>query len=179
MEFTKLSEVAIVETATDDDKVLIEQNGEIKRVPKTEVGGGGGGGNILAITGNEETGFTANMELTDVITILNNHELGNAYMYTTSGGLLGRGIIDAVADYSAILGAECVVLISEANDIQLFWTAAGICRVTTRKKRTTAFSDCPAFSPSPSRRTCSAANSRRRKSTLPAIFLPCSGWRPL
>lgn len=42
MEFTKLSEVEVVNTATDTDKILIEQNGEIKRVPKTEVGGVGG-----------------------------------------------------------------------------------------------------------------------------------------
>lgn len=42
MEFTKLSEVEVVNTATDTDKILIEQNGEIKRIPKTEVGGVGG-----------------------------------------------------------------------------------------------------------------------------------------
>lgn len=41
MEFMKLADVEVVETATETDKVLIEQNGEIKRVPKTEVGGGG------------------------------------------------------------------------------------------------------------------------------------------
>lgn len=38
-EFKKLSAVDIVETANDKAKVLIEQNGSIKRVSKDEVGG--------------------------------------------------------------------------------------------------------------------------------------------
>ena len=39
MEFKKLSEVQLVEGAVDTANVLIEENGEIKRVPKTQVGG--------------------------------------------------------------------------------------------------------------------------------------------
>lgn len=42
MEFKKLGEVTLVEEALDTANVLIEENGEIKRVPKTEVGGAGG-----------------------------------------------------------------------------------------------------------------------------------------
>lgn len=40
-EFKKLSEVEQIETASDNATVLVEENGEIKRVPKKEVGGGG------------------------------------------------------------------------------------------------------------------------------------------
>lgn len=40
-EFKKLSEVEQIETASDNATVLVEENGEIKRVPKNEVGGGG------------------------------------------------------------------------------------------------------------------------------------------
>lgn len=40
-EFTKLSEVPIVETASEEANVLLEENGTIRRVPKTEVGGSG------------------------------------------------------------------------------------------------------------------------------------------
>lgn len=41
MEFKKLGEVTLVNEATDVANVLIEENGEVKRVPKTEVGGMG------------------------------------------------------------------------------------------------------------------------------------------
>ena len=37
--FTKLSEVTLVDKATDVANVLIEENGEIKRVAKNQVGG--------------------------------------------------------------------------------------------------------------------------------------------
>ena len=38
-EFKKLSEVTVIEESTDNAHVLIEENGEIYRVPKTAVGG--------------------------------------------------------------------------------------------------------------------------------------------
>ena len=40
-EFKRLSEVEVVETAMDTANVLIEEDGVIKRVPKSEVGGSG------------------------------------------------------------------------------------------------------------------------------------------
>lgn len=41
-EFKKLSEVEQIETASDNATVLIEEGGDIKRVPKSAVGGAGG-----------------------------------------------------------------------------------------------------------------------------------------
>jgi hypothetical protein len=41
-EFKKLSEVEQIATASDNATVLVEEGGEIKRVPKKEVGGAGG-----------------------------------------------------------------------------------------------------------------------------------------
>lgn len=41
-EFKKLSEVDVLDTASDNATVLIEEGGDIKRVPKKEVGGAGG-----------------------------------------------------------------------------------------------------------------------------------------
>lgn len=43
MEFKKLSDVEVVETVSDSANVLIEENGVIKKAPKTQVGGAGGG----------------------------------------------------------------------------------------------------------------------------------------
>lgn len=40
--FKKLSEVTLLETSSDNATVLIEEGGEIKRVPKKAVGGAGG-----------------------------------------------------------------------------------------------------------------------------------------
>ena len=50
-EFKKLSEVEQIETASDNATVLVEEGGEIKRVPKKEVGGAGG--YIATITAND------------------------------------------------------------------------------------------------------------------------------
>lgn len=41
-EFKRLSEVEQIETASDNATVLIEEGGDIKRVPKSAVGGAGG-----------------------------------------------------------------------------------------------------------------------------------------
>lgn len=41
-EFKKLSDVAVVETPTDTANVLIEEDGVIKKAPKSAVGGAGG-----------------------------------------------------------------------------------------------------------------------------------------
>lgn len=41
-EFKKLSEVEVLETSSDNATVLVEEGGDIKRVPKKEVGGAGG-----------------------------------------------------------------------------------------------------------------------------------------
>lgn len=41
-DFVKLSEVTVLEKVSDTASVLVEQNGEIYRAPKTQVGGAGG-----------------------------------------------------------------------------------------------------------------------------------------
>lgn len=41
-EFKRLSEVDLLDTTSDNATVLVEEDGEIKRVPKKEVGGAGG-----------------------------------------------------------------------------------------------------------------------------------------
>lgn len=42
-DFVKLSEVAVKEEVSENATVLVEENGEIYRAPKTSVGGGAGG----------------------------------------------------------------------------------------------------------------------------------------
>ena len=42
-EFTRLADVPVVETVNDTTNVLVEENGEIKKVAKNQVGGAGAG----------------------------------------------------------------------------------------------------------------------------------------
>lgn len=50
-EFKKLSEVAVLEEAAETAYVLMEENGEIYRVPKTAVSGAGGArGMVVELT---------------------------------------------------------------------------------------------------------------------------------
>ena len=126
MEFTKLSEVEVVETATDNDKVLIEQNGEIKRVPKTEVGGGAGG-NMLVIRGDESTGgFTANMALSDALAGVRSCTLPATFCMSSAEYTMATSMV-MIGDYSTMLGADCmIIMIMAPEEMQLFWTADGI-----------------------------------------------------
>ncbi len=50
-EFTKLSDVAVAETPTDNSHVLIEEDGVIKKAPKTAVGGSGEPDAIITLSG--------------------------------------------------------------------------------------------------------------------------------
>ena len=130
MEFTKLSEVAVVETANDDDKVLIEQNGEIKRVPKTQVGGAGGNTLFLDLEIDMATAavtlVTVNMTLEEAMTALANRELSGATAYVNATGV-SPSIFDTpfIADYSLELGAPALMLFIMGGQFPVMWTSDG------------------------------------------------------
>ena len=57
MEFKKLSEIE-VGTVTENTHVIAEVDGELKRVPKTEVGvAGGGAGLIVEISSEKDVAY--------------------------------------------------------------------------------------------------------------------------
>jgi hypothetical protein len=131
MEFTRLADVEVVETAADADKVLIEQNGEIKRVPKTEVGGSG---NILIIDVSVDTDTsvatgTTNMPLDETIAAIANRELTGAVAYTVmiKGGQIMTTMLDVCvcADYTAQAGVPALMILCAASQLPLIWTADG------------------------------------------------------
>ena len=134
MEFTKLAEVEVVETATDVDKVLIEQNGEIKRVPKTEVGGSGGGNTlVLNIAMDPSTGdssfVSSNMTLDDAIAAMSNDEItGGLCIFVVAGMMKMFAPMLMFADYTAQAGFACIaVMTSTGGDaVSFMWTADGI-----------------------------------------------------
>lgn len=134
MEFTRLADVEVVETANDTDKVLIEQNGEIKRVPKTEVGGSGGGNMlVLNATVNPDSGemslVSSSMTLDEAITAMSNNELTGAMIIIDVVGIQ-KMFAPAVmfVDYTAQMGSACVMFLAFLNEesMPIMWTADGI-----------------------------------------------------
>ena len=126
MEFIKLSEVAVVETANDEDKVLIEQNGEIKRVPKTEVGGSGNQ-LIFDFAFDDSKALTtgsANMTLDEAIAAFNNRELTGVAAYMSMQGMTVIDIV-ALTDATSQVGTSTMQIISAITQMQLMWTADG------------------------------------------------------
>ena len=83
-EFTKLSTVETVNVPSSDANVLIEENGIIKKAPKSAVGGGGGGaGQIMEIRIDEVDGKWHYINYEDFKTMLDNdmtiHIIGMSY----------------------------------------------------------------------------------------------------
>ena len=64
--FKKLGEVTLAENASDSANVLIEESGEIKRVPKTEVGGSDTGRFTVTLTTTDGTNWTADKTFDEI-----------------------------------------------------------------------------------------------------------------
>ncbi len=64
-EFKKLSEVEQIETTSDNATVLVEEGGEIKRVPKKEVGGAGVGGYVIKLGSSSVTATDYGFDCSD------------------------------------------------------------------------------------------------------------------
>lgn len=143
-EFKKLSEVAALEEAAETAHVLIEENGEIYRVPKTAVGGAGGiktaiirdSGYLNAIAGlstmvaaaPEYTYECINMAFEEAYeTMLNGEPLLAVGMFTSEGAtcLYGEPTFAGTA-----MGVPCILLMFYCNFTDsfttLYWTASGL-----------------------------------------------------
>ena len=141
-DFVKLSEVAVLEEVSDTASVLIEENGEIYRAPKTQVGGAGGvktaiirSSNYLdAIEGmkNGRTGGGITYECL-------NMTFEEAYQIMESGEPLvslamivyfnaPATIYGTTAFLGTTLGNPCIGMIFMFSDDErfLYWTADGI-----------------------------------------------------
>lgn len=95
-EFKKLSEVEQIETASDNATVLIEEDGDIKRVPKKEVGGAGG--YVATLTEND-----LNNSSSDMLVLSENYD--ELYEVLMAGG---SGSIDATVLMSSLGGANAL-----------------------------------------------------------------------
>ena len=143
MEFKRLGDVTLVEEAMDIANVLIEEDGEIKRVPKTEVGGTGFPTAIIkdsmyddAISGVQQGRVSAELTYECL-----NMTFEEAYEIMASGGILNViGMLTmnfAMNIYGMTMfpgivmnGVPCIVIgfsdyVSEFS-LDLFWTADGL-----------------------------------------------------
>ena len=138
-EFKKLSEVTTLEEAAETAYVLIEENGEIYRVPKTAVGGTGGiktaiirdseylnaiAGLSTMLAGPEYAYECINMTFEEAYeTMANGEPLMAVGMLTGEGCMNVQGV---VLFLGTALGTPCIVVLFEFGSIALYWTADGL-----------------------------------------------------
>lgn len=141
-EFKKLSEVEQIESASDNATVLIEEGGEIKRVPKKEVGGGGAIKTVIikssdydnAIAG-VQTMASAEPEITYECI---NMTFEEAYQTMANGeplgvvGMLALNVAPVCTTLAlttfggTMLGVPCIGISFMRPQIELFWTSDGL-----------------------------------------------------
>ena len=144
-EFKKLSEVAMLEEASETAHVLIEENGEIYRVPKTAVGGGNVGGIKTAIIRdsrylNAIAGVSTMKSQTPAVTYeCINMTFEEAYETMAKGEplnvvgmlMMGRAAVNMQGSAgflgTAVLSVPCIgVTFEHSSDFDLYWTADGL-----------------------------------------------------
>lgn len=143
-EFKKLSEVTVLEEAAETAHVLIEENGEIYRVPKTAVGGAGGGIKTAIIRDNGYLNAIARLStMTQSPTPEYTYECINmtfeeAYETMAKGeplnvvGMLTDRVAVNMQGSANFLGTAafsvpCIgVVFGHRSDIELYWTADGL-----------------------------------------------------
>ena len=143
-DFVKLSEVTVLEEVSDTASILVEQNGEIYRAPKTQVGGAGGiktaiirdSGYLNVIAGVSTMVGAApavtyeclNMTFEEAYeTMANGEPLMVIGMISTEGGTCPYGELTFAG---TIMNVPCIIIIfyinSTSSDLRLYWTADGL-----------------------------------------------------
>lgn len=140
-EFKKLSEVEQIETASDNATVLVEEGGEIKRVPKKEVGGAGIAMAIIKDSGYDNalaglqtmaaaptyTYECINMTFEEAYqTMAGGEPLSIFGMFTSDGALNLYGFAMFAG---TMIGVPCIMVgfAMGSNTVpQLYWTADGL-----------------------------------------------------
>lgn len=135
-EFKKLGEVEALEEVPDGANALIEVNGDIKRVPGSNLGGGGGiktaiikasnyDNTIAGLQTTAAVGATyscINMTFEEAYTTMAAGEpLAVMFMLISEGaGVCEQGYAIFAGD--AIVGVPCICVGGYEKELQLFWT---------------------------------------------------------
>lgn len=121
-EFKKLSEVEQIETASDNATVLVEEDGEIKRVPKKEVGGAGG--YIATLT--EEDYNNPVVEWTGPVISANYDELYDVLCAGGSAWIDMTAMMDSGAPSSLASAGVSPTVYGNMRDSIISWTISDI-----------------------------------------------------
>lgn len=136
-EFKKLGEVEALESVPEGANALIETNGEIKRVPGSNLGGGGGIKTAILVMDAEsmeaetQTATCSNMTYDEAKATLAAGEPLNAILTISMSGMSqcasATAIVYASAEASG-LATEVVGLMfaPEGEQMAFYWTADGI-----------------------------------------------------
>ena len=143
-EFKKLSEVTTLEEAAETAHVLIEENGEIYRVPKTAVGGAGGGIKTAIIRDsrylNAIAGVSTMVSAAPAVTYkCINMTFEEAYETMANGEplnvvgmlMMGREAVNMQGSPgflgTAVFSVPCIdVVFEHSSGFELYWTADGL-----------------------------------------------------
>ena len=141
-DFKKLSEVDLTEEVSDTANVLIEEDGIIKRAPKTKVGGASSDSiiktaiitssayishvsNVASYAGGSTTYSCRNMTFEEAYEALTTGVLINVKLFDYYSGD-GIGLIDLIP-FAAIDGnVQFIALQNLASKPTLYWTSSGI-----------------------------------------------------
>lgn len=141
-DFKKLSEVDLVEEVSDTANVLIEEDGIIKRAPKTKVGGAGSDSviktaiitssaydshisNVTPYVGDPTTYSCKNMTFEEAYEALTTGVPINAKLFDYYSGE-GIGLIDLILLADIVGNVQIIVLQYLALKLTLYWTSSGI-----------------------------------------------------
>lgn len=143
-DFQKLSEVTRIEEVTENASVLVEENGEIYRVPKTAVGGDGliktaiirDSGYLNAIAGLQTMATAApeytyeclNMTFEEAYEIMANGKPLSVFgMFTLEGAANIYGYTEFAG---TAFGVPCIIFLfyihGYETSLALYWTADGL-----------------------------------------------------
>lgn len=143
-EFQKLSEVEALAEVPEGANALIEVNGDIKRVPGSGLGGAAGIKTVIikdseydnmvagmlnpsvpvAAVASSITYECLNMTFEEAYEIMSNGEPLQAVLMLAGEGAMN--IYAIVAFLGVAMGTPCIVIVQEASNVALFWTADGI-----------------------------------------------------
>ena len=141
-DFKKLSEVDLVEEVSNTANVLIEENGQIKRVSKTKVGGAGSDSviktaiitssaydshisNATSYVGGPITYSCKNMTFEEAYEALTTGVPINVKLFNYYSGE-GIGLIDLIPLVAISGNVQFIALQNQAQKLTLYWTSSGI-----------------------------------------------------
>lgn len=118
LEFKKLSEVTTTQTVSNSAKLLIEDGGEIKRVPKSVVGGSSGGADGIVTFTLFDSEYSCSHTFAEFAEMYDNLTLNMVYFRDLSEGRYYFDTVTRIDPYDS--GGSIVNIGDTANNAEYF-----------------------------------------------------------